>query len=350
MAIGFVFSVSNVLYLVLVIILLALIFAIFYFKNFRHWIKKTFFNLIHWVKKDLIPRLRPRLKFGWILTAVLWVLILGYIVFGVFMSVWVYKDKSESKMVKTAINYYPLPAVTINGQFIWAKDYYQQLNFIRQFSEKTKQPFSDETALRKQITDQLIENKILEIQAIRYHVTVSNKDVNDAYQKIVDQSGGESEVKKVLNELYGMSEGDFKELVRQQVLKEKIQDQIIVQVKVSHILIKDETAANTVADKAKKSEDFTALAKQYSEDSQSKDKGGELGWLSKGQLVVNNTSIPEFDTAAFSAKKGDIIGPVKTSIGFEIIKIEDKKGSVDQSYDTWLASLKSKAKILHLIK
>lgn len=302
------------------------------------------------VYHKLLPRLRPRLTVRWITSVIIWLIIIVYLVFGILTSVWVYSSKSESGLVKTTVNFYPLPVATVNGSMVWAKDYYQQLNYIRQFSVKTKQAVPDEKALRGQIIDQLVENKLLEMQAVHYRVSVSSKDVNDAYQKIVDQSGGVSEVKKVLNELYGMSEKDFKVLVRQQVLKEKIQNEVIAQVQVSHILIKDETRANEVATKAKAGEDFAALAKQYTEDSKSKDAGGELGWLAKGQLVVNDTSIPEFDNAAFSAGKGDIVGPVKTSIGFEIIKVEDKKGKVDESFDAWFTGIKNKAKIFRLVK
>lgn len=311
-------------------------------KRFGRAIKNGFLGLL--------PRLKPRFTFNWIFSAVLWLIVLVYLGFGIFTGFEVYSKKSESQLTKTSVKLYPLPVATVNGGVIWAKDYYQQLNYIRQFSSKTQQAFPDQTTLRKQIIDQLVEGKILEMQAVRYHVRVTNKDVNDAYQKIVDQSGGATEVKKVLSELYGMTEGDFKVLVRQQVVREKIQNEVIAQVKVSHILIKDETRANDVAARAKKGEDFAALAKQYSEDSKSKDAGGELGWLAKGQLVVNDTSIPEFDTASFDAKSGDIVGPVKTSIGFEIIKVEDKKGQVSENFDLWLAGLKKQAKIWQFIK
>jgi foldase protein PrsA len=294
-------------------------------------------------------RIQPRKTIAWIFSAVIWFIVLVYIGFGIYFGVLVYKVHSESKATKFAVKIYPYPAAVVNGSVIWAKNYYQQLAYIRQFSAKTKQPVPDPTTLRKQILDQLIENKILQIQAQKYNVKVTDNDVNDAYQKIVAQSGGSSEVTKVLTELYGMSEKDFKELVRQQVLKEKIQDSVIEQVKVSHILIKDQNTANDVAAKAKKGGNFANLAKQYSEDTKSASSGGELGWLARGQLVINNTPLPEFDKAAFAADKGAIVGPVKTSAGYEIIKVEDKKGSVNQDYNSWLAGLKKNTKIWYLI-
>lgn len=316
-----------------------------FIKKILRILKEFFKNLF----SNLRYRLKPRRDFKWFFSVILWFLIIVYVGFGIYCGFKVYKNHAEDKNTKFAVVIYPYPAVTVNGGIVWAKEYYQQLNYIRQFSEKTKQPIPDESALRAQIINQLIENKILQMQAVKYHVRVTTKDVNDAYNKIVEQSGGTVEVKKVLSELYGMNESDFKNLVRQQVLKEKIQNEVMQQVQVAHILIKDEARANDVAAQAKNNGDFAALAKQYSEDTKSKDAGGELGWLGKGQLVVNDTAIPEFDTAAFSAKKGEIVGPVKTSIGFEIIKVEDKKGQVNDSFDNWLAELEKKAKIYRLI-
>ena len=313
-----------------------------FFKRIGLFFKNIFLNLF--------DRLKPRKSFRWIFTLVLWLIIIVYLIFGIIFGIKIYKNHSEEKTVKFATKIYPFPAAIVNGGVVWTKDYYQQLFYIRQFSQETKQPLPDPQTLRKQIIDQLVENEILEMQALKNNIQVSTKDINDAYQKIVSQSGGSSEVKKVLNELYGMNEKDFKKLIRQQVLKEKIQNELIVQVKVAHILIKDEGRANEIADRAKKGEDFGALAKEFSEDTKSRDSGGELGWLAKGQLVVDNNNIPEFDESAFKAKVGEIIGPVKTAVGFEIIKVEDRKGKIAENFNTWLSELKKQAKIWRLIK
>lgn len=68
--------------------------------------------------------------------------------------------------------------------------------------------------------------------------------------------------------------------------------------------------------------DFAELAKKNSADTGSAKSGGDLGWISRGQLV------PEFEKAAFAiAKKGDLAGPVRTQFGYHIIQLQDKKAA-----------------------
>jgi len=295
-------------------------------------------------------RFKPRFSLQWIVTFSLWILIVIYIGFGVFFGIQIYSKHSESNLAKFSTKIYPLPAAYVGGNIIWAKDYYRQLVYIRQFSTETKQANPDTAQVRSQIIDQLIERRLIEWQASKNGIRVTSKDVDDAYEQIVSQAGGEAAVQKVLRGLFNMSEKEFKDIVRYQVTKEKIQDGLIAQVKVRHILIKDEGRANEVANKAKSGENWDDLAKTYSEDVNTRDKGGDLGWLARGNLVIDGKQVPEFEDAAFKAKIGEIFGPVKTEAGFEIGKVEDKRGKIQQSYTNWLASLKKETKIFIFIR
>nr|WP_245422064.1 peptidylprolyl isomerase [Rhodoplanes serenus] len=77
-------------------------------------------------------------------------------------------------------------------------------------------------------------------------------------------------------------------------------------------------AKDTLA-RIKKGEDFAKLAKDLTEDPPGKADGGDLGWFTKDQMV------PEFSEAAFKLDKGQVSDPVKTSFGWHIIKVEDKR-------------------------
>jgi peptidyl-prolyl cis-trans isomerase C len=90
------------------------------------------------------------------------------------------------------------------------------------------------------------------------------------------------------------------------------------QVRASHILVKTEDQANDIMKRVTAGEDFAALAKRFSK-CPSGGKGGDLGWFGKGMMV------PEFEKAAFESDEGKVVGPVKTQIGYHLIKVTGKK-------------------------
>lgn len=106
-------------------------------------------------------------------------------------------------------------------------------------------------------------------------------------------------------------------------------------VRASHILLntggKDEAAVRKQAEellaKIKAGADFAELAKKYSEDPGSKEKGGDLDFFPRGQMV------PEFEQAAFSLQPGQVSELVKTQYGFHIIKVVEKQAGSTQTLD-----------------
>jgi peptidyl-prolyl cis-trans isomerase SurA len=102
------------------------------------------------------------------------------------------------------------------------------------------------------------------------------------------------------------------------------------EVEVSHIMIRssdpvnDEEAKNTIFDiydKLDKGMDWEDLCRQYSEDPNSKDKGGKLRPFGVGAMAA----IPEFQEMAFSLQeKGEISDPVQTRYGWHILRLESR--------------------------
>jgi parvulin-like peptidyl-prolyl isomerase len=96
-------------------------------------------------------------------------------------------------------------------------------------------------------------------------------------------------------------------------------------VKASHILIsfnENKDSAKAEAQKIMReanAANFAELAMKHSQDKGSGSQGGDLGYFGKGRMV------PEFETAAFGAKIGSIVGPIESQFGYHIIRVVDKK-------------------------
>jgi peptidyl-prolyl cis-trans isomerase D len=93
--------------------------------------------------------------------------------------------------------------------------------------------------------------------------------------------------------------------------------------------------AEDVLQQAKKGAKFEDLAKKYTEDPGTKDKGGDLGWIIQGQTV------PEFEKTAFSLAPGQISDLVRTQYGFHILKVIEKETAHTKSLDEVKDSLRA---------
>ncbi len=85
-------------------------------------------------------------------------------------------------------------------------------------------------------------------------------------------------------------------------------------IKCSHILVKKQSQSLEILEKIKNGEKFGKLAKEFSIDTGSGKKEGNLGYFTKGMMVK------PFEDAAFKLQVGELSNPVKTEFGYHIIK------------------------------
>ena len=197
----------------------------------------------------------------------------------------------------------------------------------------------------KQTLNQLVQASLIDQYARDKKVDISQTDI-DKKETETKAKFPPGQFEQILKQ-QGLTEQDVQAILKQQLVLEKaVAPQVHVsdsdvkayfdknhtlfdkpdQVRARHILVADSNTANTVLAKLKSGGSWDALAKQYSTDPSSKDKGGELGFFGRGQMVA------PFQEAAFTAKVGQIVGPVKSPFGYHIIQVEEKKPALKASF------------------
>jgi foldase protein PrsA len=208
----------------------------------------------------------------------------------------------------------------------------------------------------RQLATEMIRRALMEDQAAKLGLTLAvdavKKKVEDEKRKV-----GADKFEKDLKK-QGLTEADYEELVRAELLVDAIGGKVGSTVKVSrddalsfylthkelfgrslmihaaHIVTDTQGEAELALDEAKKG-DFAKVAQQISKDVKTRAAGGDMGWLEKGSMD------PDFEKAAFGLKSGQVSGVVKTAEGYQVIKVlERREASIPTFEECWQEAVK----------
>ena len=219
----------------------------------------------------------------------------------------------------------------------------------------------NEDELRCSILEQLIFQKLLINQAELDSIAITDAQVNERIdynmRMQISQMGGN--IGK-LEEAYGKTMAEIKaesrDLVRDEFLIEQMQQKILENINISYQEVKAyfenipydslpvipleyelaqivktpkvgeaekieiKRRLEDIRSRVLRGENFKTFARLYSEDPGSASKGGELGFVGRGELFT------EFELAAFSLKPGEVSSVVETPAGFHIIQMIERRG------------------------
>jgi len=225
--------------------------------------------------------------------------------------------------------------------------YYTEDIWSKEIGDKTFLQLMKEQIVEKLVTEQLVVQRAKELG-----ISIDNDNVEKMYDDFKAQLKENEELNKFYEE-NGIDEDFIKRQIEIELYIEGFKNKIIeeaglldsskleeilkdyvVQVKASHILIKDKAKAQEVLERAKKGEDFAELAKEFSEDLGSKNNGGDLGYFGR------DTMGQAIEQAAFSLDEGQISDLVESGYGYHIIKVFDKK-----TFEEYVAELADEKKV-----
>ena len=229
----------------------------------------------------------------------------------------------------------------------------QYLQYLSQGNIKSNE-------IRCQIVEDLLFQKLLVNQAKLDSLVVSNDEVEDEVNKRLSYFETQLGSVQKVEDYFGKSKASIKlelgKVIKDQFMAQKMQTKLTsslkvtpaevkesyallsdaeiptmpTQVEVAQIVIKPEITddqkdnirekLNNFRDRVYNGEDFKMLATLYSDDPGSAIKGGELGFVNRGDLV------PEFERAAFRLKEGEISKVVESQFGYHIVQLIERRG------------------------
>lgn len=236
-----------------------------------------------------------------------------------------------------------------------------QSDLENQYLQYLNQGYDVKDDMRCFIMEELLYQTLLTNQAELDSVKITDAQVESELQRrlryFINQIGSEKKLEEYYKKSIAEIKNEFRELVKEQLIVQSMQAKITEGVKVSPAEVKEfyhsiptdslplisseievaqivayatiprelkEIALEKITklrERIIKGENFSTLAVLYSEDQGSAKRGGELGFVSKADLV------PEFAAAAFKLKGNEVSDIVESEYGYHIIQLIDRKGN-----------------------
>ncbi|MCX8957531.1 peptidylprolyl isomerase SurA [Erwinia psidii] len=247
-------------------------------------------------------------------------------------------------------------AAVVNNGVVLESDVDGMMRSVKSQAQEAGQQLPDDKTLRHQIVERLVMDNILLQMAKQGGLQVQDAQVDQAIANIAQQNKMTVDQLRSRLAYDGMNYATYHEQIRKEmtiaevrnnevrrritILPQEVdslakqvssQNSDTAELNLSHILLalpenptqqqvdSQEKLANQLVSEAKNGGDFGKLAIAYSADAQAL-KGGNMGW---GRIQ----ELPSlFAQALITAKKGDIIGPVRSGVGFHILKVNDIRG------------------------
>jgi peptidyl-prolyl cis-trans isomerase SurA len=251
-----------------------------------------------------------------------------------------------------------------------------ELNAQVQFYAYNNRVDPNTPGLRDQVLQTMINEKLVVAKAIEDSITVTDEEVQQQLDAVIQQRVAQAGSEARLEEIWGMPlsriKREFRDEMRKSLLAQKLQQQrlgsatigrfeveefyntykdslprVPEEVELAHIYVKPKpTEASKVAARKKLEElldslkagvDFAALARAHSQDQGTAQQGGELGLVRRGQFVK------EFESAVFALTPGQVSGVVETDRGMHIIQLEERRGDAVRARHIMLRIEREKA-------